>query len=173
MFKRIPTCIGVCKKKHKVLLLDIVLSQWSFFSPALVAHWLYIWLLLHGCVFVKVPKTNLHPCEMRHPCKMRQQSTPPIQITKHRENLDSATFYVRERGSSHHHRPHIPTPENMRKQSTGKYYVHLLFKRCKIHFTELKLESNITFFLGCVMSNAVVHVKSYDHRLKNSAPVEQ
>ncbi len=48
------------KKKHEVWLLDFVPRPWSFFSTALVAHWLYIWLLPHVYVLAKVPKTSLH-----------------------------------------------------------------------------------------------------------------
>ncbi len=68
----------------------------------------------------------------------------------------------------------ISTPlKTVQKQSAGKHHVHLLLKRCKIHFFELKLESNITFFLGCGMSKAMVNTKFYDHGTRNNASFEQ
>ncbi len=47
---------------------------------------MYIWLLLHYCVLVKVPKTKLHI----H--KTRQRPIPSILITKFHKNLDSTLF---------------------------------------------------------------------------------
>ncbi len=41
------------------------------------------------------------------------------------------------------------------------------------HFFELKLESNITFFLGRGMSEAMVDAKFYDPGTRNYAPFEQ
>ncbi len=96
MFKRTSTCIRVPKKKHKVLLLEFVSRLWSFFSPVLVEHWFHIWLMLHDCVLSKAPKTRFHICETR------QRPIPSIQIRKHHNNLDSATFCVRRSGSSCH-----------------------------------------------------------------------
>ncbi len=66
-----------------------------------------------------------------------------------------------------------PPLETVQKQSTGKHHAHLLLKRCKIHFFELKSESNITFFLGRGMSEAMVDAKFYDHGTKNYASFEQ
>ncbi len=65
-----------------------------------------------------------------------------------------------------------PYLKTMGKHSTGKYYVRLLLKRCKIHFIELILESNITVFLSCGISNTVEDVKFYDHTPRNSASFE-
>ncbi len=66
--------------------------------------------------------------------------------------------------------PHLKI---MPKESTGKHHKHLLLKRCKIHFFDLKLASNITFFLGRGMSEAVVDAKFYDHDTRNYASFEQ
>ncbi len=86
MIKRIWTCIGVPKKKRKVLLQDFVPRPGSFFSPVLVKHWLHILLLLYVLVLAKVPKTRLHIRETR------QRPIFSIQITKHYKNLDSILF---------------------------------------------------------------------------------
>ncbi len=140
MVKMIPKCIGVPKKKHKVLLLDFIPRLWSFFSPAFVEYWLYIWLLLHDCILAKVPKTRLHI----H--KTRQRPIPSIHITKFHKNLDSILFM--SEAVTHYTAitlisPHLKT---MPKESIGEHHKHLPLKRCKIHFFDLKLASNITFF---------------------------
>ncbi len=124
---------------------------------------LYIWLLLYACVLAKVPKTRLHICEMR------QRPIFSIQITKHHKNLDSTLFISKV--VVHHTAIAITSSplKTVQKQSTGKCYAHLLLKRCKIHFFELKLESNITFFSGCGRSEAVVDAKFYYHSTKSNA----
>ncbi len=66
--------------------------------------------------------------------------------------------------------PHLKT---VLKQLPGKHHVHLLLKRCKIHFLEVKLESNIASFLGRGMSEAVVDAKFYDHDTRNFASFEE
>ncbi len=66
--------------------------------------------------------------------------------------------------------PHLKT---MPKESTGKHHKHLPLKKCKIHFFDLKLASNITVFLGHGMSEAVVVAKFYDHGTRNYASFEQ
>ncbi len=81
MFKRISTCIGVLKRKHKVLLLDFAPRPRSFFSPALAEHWSYIWLLLYPSVLAKVSKTRLHIRETK------QWPIFSIQITKYHKTL--------------------------------------------------------------------------------------
>ncbi len=65
-----------------------------------------------------------------------------------------------------------PPLKTVQKQSTGKHHVNLLLRRCKLHFFELKLESNITFFLGCGMPEAVVDAKFYDYGTRNYASFE-
>ncbi len=66
--------------------------------------------------------------------------------------------------------PHLKT---MQKQSTGNHHVHLPLKKCQRHFFELKLESNITFFLGSGMSEAVVDAKFYNRSAGSYASFEQ
>ncbi len=148
MIKKISTCIGVRKKKHKVLLLDFVSRLWSFSSLALVEHWLYIWLLLYASVLAKIPQTRLHIRETR------QWPIFSIQITQHYKNLDSTLFMSKV--VAHHTVIALISPPSkpVQKQSTGKHHVHFLLKRCEIHFFKLKLELNITFFLNLVYTSA-------------------
>ncbi len=96
-----------------------------------------------------------------------------IHITKHHKNLDSTLFMSEV--LAHHTAITLISPplKTVQKQSIGKHHVHLLRKRCKVHFFELKLESNITFFLGRGMSQALVDAKFYDRSTRNYASFKQ
>ncbi len=127
-----------------------------------------MYLLLHDCVLAKVPKTRLHI----H--KTRQRPIPSIHITKFHKNLDFTLFMSEAVAHNIAITPISSHLKTMPQESNGKHCKHLLLKRCKIHFFDLKLASNITFFLSrsmfkavaCLspgMSKAVVDAKFYDH----------
>ncbi len=113
-----------------------------FFLMALVAHW-----YTSGCWCITVHLT----------CQSFQEQSSHLgdETATHCNCLNNEItktvilqFFMSE-VVAHHTAialisPHLKT---MRKRSTGKHRIHLLLERCRIHFTELKLESNYYILL--------------------------